>query len=82
MANNLERFRKDLDRLVNHGELLLNVMIVECYPEQRRLLKKETVASLPRFNDDFQSWYSRSTGLRFTTPSISRSGFHAVLCAR
>jgi hypothetical protein len=71
MAINLERFRKDLDRLINNGKLLEYAMRKEVAKEDfERLLKTvseedaETfLKRLPNFRMTYEAWYSESLAL-------------------
>lgn len=66
--NNLEKYKKDLDRLISDGDSLLNAIQFECYPEKFESQVKKTlkqkygqfVKSLPSFRDKYQFWYSES----------------------
>jgi len=69
MATNLERFRKDLDRLILQGDLLEYSMVREVSEQDflkqvREQLEKEKVAdflkSLPNFKNTYEAWYSES----------------------
>jgi hypothetical protein len=68
MPSNLDRYRKDLDALMNRGEDLGLVMEAECFPEQfERELKKDDngalkklLKTLPPFRETYQSWYSEA----------------------
>lgn len=64
MLSNLEKYKKDLERLVKKGDLLLIAMQNDCFPEQFSEAfgdkAKEYIKSLPKFNDDYQAWYSEA----------------------
>lgn len=64
MPTNLERYKKDLEKLISKGDLLVIAIQHECYPERvEKALgekAKELVKSLPRFGDDYQAWYSEA----------------------
>jgi hypothetical protein len=70
MKTNLERFKHDLERLINEGELLLQSMRARFTPEKyRKQLKKvlknenkvsEYLKKLPSFINNYQSWYSEA----------------------
>lgn len=68
MLANLETYKKDLESLIERGNLLLNAMQYECYPiEMERRLKElfgdkanEVLVSIPSFTEQYQSWYSES----------------------
>ncbi len=61
MLSNLEKYKKDLERLVKKGELLLIAMQNECFPERVAEAlgekAKEFTKSLPKFNGEYQAWY-------------------------
>lgn len=67
MQANIEKFRKDLDSLINQGQLLLVAIQYDCHPdaveeaygEDFKKLKK----SLPNFKIEYQEWYSASKAL-------------------
>jgi hypothetical protein len=70
MATNLDRYKKDLDLLVEKGGNLSNAMQLECFPEQfERALKKygndakEIRKTIPSFKEAYQPWYSESKAL-------------------
>ena len=73
MATNLERFTKDLDRLIRQGELLEIAMIREIAGEDafikkfRGKLKADKIESslkeIPSFRDVYDSWYSEALAL-------------------
>lgn len=70
MISNLERYKKDLEKLVNLGNDLLNAIQVECWPEE--VMKhmnekkipikdqKELIKKLPSFSEKYQLWYSEA----------------------
>ncbi len=70
MISNLEKYKKDLDRLISNGGQLLNAMQLECHPNEfEEALKKVTKTkeeiseikkAIPAFNDGYQVWYSES----------------------
>jgi hypothetical protein len=64
MPTNLEKYIKDLERLIAKGDLLLMAMQYECFPEriEEALGNKaeELIKSFPRFNDEYQAWYSEA----------------------
>jgi hypothetical protein len=64
MQSNLEKYKKGLERLVKKGDLLLMAMQNDCFPEQISEAlgdkAKEYIKSLPKFNDDYQAWYSEA----------------------
>lgn len=64
MQSNLEKYKKDLEKLVHKGELLLMAMQNECFPEQFSEAlgdnSKEYIKKLPKFSNDYQAWYSEA----------------------
>lgn len=70
---NIEKYRADLDNLINKGELLHSAIQYECYPkefEKKALLalKKEDackkyISKLPSFCNEYQAWYSESIAI-------------------
>ena len=68
MANNFERFKTDLEKLISLGYKLRLAMLLECHP---KLIRKqlevehgdkagEFEKSLPNFNLVYERWYSES----------------------
>lgn len=59
---NLDKYKKDLKKLVDQGELLHAAMQYECYPDEfKKAYGKDAdklIKSLPKFSSDYQSWYS------------------------
>jgi len=59
---NLEKYKKDLERLISKGNLPHIAMQYECFPEQIRktlgMDAEETINKLPKFNEEYQAWYS------------------------
>ena len=69
---NMERYKKDLDKLISDGGSLLNAMQFECYPEEfetqaRKVLKGkkfiEFKKKLPSFKEKYQIWYSEALAI-------------------
>lgn len=70
MISNLEKYKKDLDKLITNGGELLNAMQFECHPEEfenaiKKALKTkkeidEFKKKLPTFSEKYQHWYSES----------------------
>jgi hypothetical protein len=58
--SNLERFKSDISKLVTQGDSLLEVMVIECFPDRKAKLSAKTLASLPVFRDSYQTWYSEA----------------------
>src|SRR5437870_539869 len=71
MASNLEKYKKDIDRLVNDGELLFNSIQFEIHPKEFEKMFKEHLKEkyepylkkLPNFKNSYQTWYSESLSL-------------------
>jgi hypothetical protein len=67
MQSNLEKYRQDLDNLIEQGEILENLMRLECFPDKFKQLKKKY--GKLRFSDEYQKWYSESLVLlKFLLP--------------
>jgi uncharacterized protein (UPF0332 family) len=64
MQNNLEKYKKDLEKLTANGELLDMAMQYECFPEEvKKALGKnatKVIKTFPNFNKDYQTWYSEA----------------------
>jgi hypothetical protein len=71
MPSNLDRYKKDLESLIDRGRNLLNAMQAECFPEafEKQLNKvtgndkgaaKEFLRTLPSFKNTYQLWYSEA----------------------
>jgi len=64
MQSNLEKYKRDLEKLVKKGGSLLVAMQYDCFPEQ--IVKalgnnaEEFIKSLPNFRNDYQTWYSEA----------------------
>ncbi len=67
MQANIEKFRKDLNSLIDQGQLLLIAMLHDCDPEIGEELHgedfKKLKKSLPNFKTEYQAWYSESIAL-------------------
>ncbi len=71
MPTNLDRYKKDLDSLIERGQDLHIAMQFECFPkETESALKKEfgdkakeIIKKLPSFTVSYQSWYSEAKAL-------------------
>jgi len=65
--NNLEKYKKDLDQLIDDANSLYNAMCNESLPDQvkKQLGKKydEFVKDLPNFKTSYQIWYSESLSI-------------------
>ncbi|MCK9372815.1 MAG: hypothetical protein M0P91_06430 [Sulfuricurvum sp.] len=66
MTSNLEKYKKDLEKLIDKGEKLSTAMQYECYPDGVNEAAKtdenlaKVIKSLPKFNDEYQAWYSEA----------------------
>ncbi len=68
MISNLDRYKKDVEDLINRGGMLLNAIQFECYPKEFEAQLKKTalgklkdlLAQVPSFKEDYQSWYSEA----------------------
>ncbi len=69
MQSNLDKFKEDLENLVNKGKLLQVAMEYECFPERIEELYgkdkdgKKLLKGLPSFGKEYQSWYSESSAV-------------------
>lgn len=75
--NNLEKYKKDLEQLVQQGSVLLNAIQFECLPDEfgaqvKKVLKEKYepfIKALPSFKDKYQAWYSESLAtVKFLLP--------------
>ncbi len=57
-------YKKDLKRLIEKGNMLLNAMQYECFPEKVEEAlgdnAEEIIKTFPKFNDEYQTWYSEA----------------------
>jgi hypothetical protein len=64
MANanhvSFEKYKADIDKLVSTGAMLQFAMYLDVYPECREKLNPEGLKKIPKFNEDYQSWYSEA----------------------
>lgn len=70
MTSNLEKFKKDLQELIDRGDMLHNAILYESHPEDFKkqladLVKDEKkiadfLKTLPDFKSKYQAWYSES----------------------
>ena len=64
MTTNLEKFEKDLTKLITEGKSLLLAMHYECNPVDFKNdldeESKDIIPNLPKFNLKYQSWYSEA----------------------
>lgn len=60
----MKNTKKDLESLIKKGNSLHMAMENYCFPEQVAKvfgdIIKEYTKSLPKFNDDYQGWYSEA----------------------
>lgn len=62
MSTNLDRYRDDLDRLTNTGNILLLAMSLAINPKRvtELGLSEKAVKALPNIQHEYQKWYSES----------------------
>ncbi|MGD9715577.1 MAG: hypothetical protein AB7U26_00670 [Sulfuricurvum sp.] len=66
MPTNIEKYRDDLNKLVNEGKRLELALQYECFPDHIKDLfddpskLDEFIKNIPNFRKKFQSWYSES----------------------
>jgi len=68
MLSNITKYKKDLERLTKDGESLLSAMLYDAFPEQcekewKNRGKKnwgDMGKTLPKFNEEYQTWYSEA----------------------
>ena len=68
---NVDRYKKDLDRLIAKGELLQFAMGHECSSQEfASVVRKkwgdkaeDLIQALPSFTDEYQTWYSEAKAL-------------------
>lgn len=66
--NNLEKYKKDIERLIADGIALSNAIQYECYPTEFKKQVKlkiknksnKFIKELPSFKDKYQIWYTES----------------------
>jgi len=62
--NNLQKYKKDLETLIDKGDHLYNAMLYACHPakvkERLGEKAKDFIKDLPKFEETYQSWYSES----------------------
>lgn len=62
--NNLQKYKKGLETLIDTGNHLYKAMLFECHPEQVKEQlgekSKTIIKDLPSFRDKYQNWYSKS----------------------
>ena len=64
MPTNLDKYKEDLDKLVEKGNMLFNAIQYECFPERfKEILGDEAegfIKTLPKFKEEYQAWYSEA----------------------
>jgi hypothetical protein len=64
---NLDRMRKDVERLATEGEQLLLRMVYDLFPDQvaksNKKAKDELERLLPAFDKNYQRWYSEALSM-------------------
>lgn len=69
MSERFDKFSKELDELIDEGDILYTAIQHECHPKEfketyARVMEKtkldNLIKNLPRFSDKYQSWFSRS----------------------
>ena len=60
MVSNLDRYKKDLDRLIENGVQLFHSLQKQNHPEDYKKWTKAQLKKLPDFLRDYQTWYSES----------------------
>jgi hypothetical protein len=60
MPTNIDRYKTDLDSLLEKGSLLLQAIIVQSGHPQKEQFSKEQQDKLPDFRHTYQTWYSEA----------------------
>ena|SRR5450759_4285773 len=68
MKSNLEKYKAELETLIDNGASLFDALQYECLPKEfEEYYKKKLgdkygkfIEMLPRFSGDFQKWYSEA----------------------
>ncbi len=64
MQSNIEKYKKDLEKLIGKGKSLQMSMQYECFPDKMEETLGEhaetVIEALPDFNKEYQTWYSES----------------------
>jgi hypothetical protein len=60
MDANLDRLKEDLEKLIDRGELLYNVLALELNLIDDKTTKKLKELKLPNFKVEYESWYSEA----------------------
>ena len=72
MSEKTQKFEKDLDRLIRKGSSLHDAILFDCYGDEfskilpdtmDEVKAEELLKSLPKFKDEYQSWYSEALAL-------------------
>ena len=67
MESNLEKYKKDLKKLLDNGNKLHIAMQYECFPKEVKKelgdKSEEKIKNLPNFTNEYQTWYSESKAL-------------------
>lgn len=71
MSSSLEKYKKDIEKLVSSGEHLLNAMSYESHPKEFQVQAKkifkdkyeEFLKNLPSFKEKYQQWYSEALAI-------------------
>jgi len=73
MISNLDKYRKDLNNLIADGSQLLNAMVLDTNPDgymksleqlcKTKKARDEFTKKLPKFREEYQSWYSEAVVL-------------------
>jgi hypothetical protein len=71
LPSNLDKYKKDLDRLIVDGERLHFAIQAECFPQEfKKEIKKvddekiqKLIKDLPSFKEAYQPWYSEAKAL-------------------
>lgn len=57
---NIDRYKKDIQKLYLRGADLLNAMIISERPDEKKKFNKDELKEIPQFRDSYQPWYSES----------------------
>jgi hypothetical protein len=60
--NNIERYKKDIDRLIKEGEFLYTCLLYENTEDEKfkKEIREKIEKPLPKFSERYQSWYSEA----------------------
>jgi hypothetical protein len=91
MNSNLDRYKKDLESLINRGDRLYNAIQLECFPEEfKKEVKKQLgdkakdiLESTPSFKSSYQAWYSEAKVLvkQLLPDRLSLTSRSGALCS-